>query len=92
MKLEDAIDESLLACNKGSETEIFQFLKVASNCVLPTYKERPTMFEVYQLLRAIGEQYHFTTDDNILMAQDIGNGDRLVELIVAYEVKENRNC
>ncbi|KAM7527521.1 hypothetical protein LguiB_030931 [Lonicera macranthoides] len=91
-KLEDAIDELLRACNKSYETEIFQFLKVACNCVLPTHKERPTMFEVYQLLRAIGERYHFTTDDDILMAQDIGNGDGLVELIVAREVKENHNC
>ncbi|GMI66328.1 BAK1-interacting receptor-like kinase 1 [Hibiscus trionum] len=83
-KLHDAIDTSLVA--KGVDNELFQFLKVACNCVLPPPKERPTMFEVYQLLRAIGERYHFTTDDEILMPSDVGDVDYLEELIVAREV------
>ncbi|KAJ0253940.1 inactive leucine-rich repeat receptor-like protein kinase [Hirschfeldia incana] len=57
-KLQEAIDKSLLG--KGKNDEIFKVLKVACNCVLPEVaKQRPTMFEVYQFLRAIGESYNF---------------------------------
>ncbi|KAL3517907.1 hypothetical protein ACH5RR_020496 [Cinchona calisaya] len=82
-KLHDAIDQSLVA--KGYDSELFQFLKVACSCVMPAPKERPTMFEVYQLLRAIGERYNFTTDDDILMLSENGDADQLQELIVARE-------
>ncbi|KAK2966618.1 hypothetical protein RJ640_025303 [Escallonia rubra] len=85
-KLQDAIDKSL--ANKGYDGELFQVLKVACNCVQLAHKERPSMFEVYQLLRAIGERYHFTTDDEILMASDLDTTDH-IELIVARESKEN---
>ncbi|CAI8608291.1 unnamed protein product [Vicia faba] len=81
-KLHDAIDESLV--NKGDDNELFQFLKVACNCVSETPKERPTMFEVYQFLRAIGSKYNFTTEDEILIPEDIGI-DNMDELIVARE-------
>ncbi|KAJ7950594.1 Receptor-like kinase [Quillaja saponaria] len=84
-QLQDAIDKSLLG--KGVDGELFQFLKVACNCVLPTFKERPTMFEVYQFLRAIGGRYNFTADDEILMPSDTSNADNIGELIVAREVK-----
>ncbi|PQM33481.1 putative inactive leucine-rich repeat receptor-like protein kinase [Prunus yedoensis var. nudiflora] len=73
---------------KGVNEELFQFLKVACNCVVLTPKERPTMFEVYQLLRAIGEKYNFTVDDDIMMPTDIGDGEGRGELIVAREMKE----
>ncbi|GMP90121.1 hypothetical protein CsSME_00041392 [Camellia sinensis var. sinensis] len=86
-QLQDAIDNSLVG--KGCDAELFQFLKVACNCVVPAHKERPTMFEVYQLLRAIGERYNFTTDDEILMPSDSSNADFIEELIVAREVKAN---
>lgn len=82
-KLQDAIDESLVG--EDVNTELFQFLKVACNCVLPAPKERPTMFEVYQLLRAIGGRYNFTTEDEILVPTDIGYADNLEELIVSRE-------
>ncbi|XWS47125.1 hypothetical protein CRYUN_Cryun14cG0126100 [Craigia yunnanensis] len=87
-KLQDAIDTSLVG--KGVDSELFQFLKVACNCVLPPPKERPTMFEVYQLLRAIGERYNFTTEDEILMPSDTGDADYIEELIVAREVNEKK--
>ncbi|KAJ6710901.1 BINDING PROTEIN putative-RELATED [Salix koriyanagi] len=86
-QLKDAVDTSL--AGKGVDNEIFQFLKVACRCVLPTPKERPAMLEVYQLLRAIGMQYHFTIEDEILMPSDTGGADYMEELIVAREVKEN---
>ncbi|KAK7382770.1 hypothetical protein VNO80_01830 [Phaseolus coccineus] len=82
-KLHDAIDESLV--NKDVDSELFQFLKVACNCVLPNPKERPTMFEVYQFLRAIGARYNFTADDEILVPTDNGDADNMDELIVARE-------
>eukprot|EP00262_Sarcandra_glabra_P010251 TRINITY_DN2528_c0_g1_i1.p1 TRINITY_DN2528_c0_g1~~TRINITY_DN2528_c0_g1_i1.p1 ORF type:complete len:621 (+),score=94.89 TRINITY_DN2528_c0_g1_i1:744-2606(+) len=84
--LQDAIDKSLIG--KGYDGELFQFLKVACICVLPTPKERPTMFEVYQLLRALGERYHFTADDEIMMPMDTGDGDYPDELIVALEMEK----
>ncbi|KAG8371648.1 hypothetical protein BUALT_Bualt13G0110000 [Buddleja alternifolia] len=82
-KLHDAIDTSL--SGKGFDSKIFQFLKVACSCILPGHKKRPTMFEVHQLLRAIGQRYDFTTEYDILMVNEActGDEDQVVELIVA---------
>jgi len=82
-KLHDVIDESLVG--NGVDQELFQFLKVACNCVSEMPKERPTMFEVYQLLRAIGINYNFTAEDEIMLPVDSGDADNLEELIVARE-------
>ncbi|KAJ1262920.1 hypothetical protein BS78_09G145500 [Paspalum vaginatum] len=81
--LQDAIDKSLIG--KDTDGELMQFLKVACSCTLATPKERPTMFEVYQLLRAIGEKYHFTADDDLVLPplSSDGDGVTLDELIVA---------
>lgn len=79
--LQTAIDKSLLG--KGFDGKLNQFLRVACNCVSPNPKDRSTMFEVYQLLRAIGERYHFTTDDEIMLSPTTGEADFLDELIVA---------
>ncbi|KAK2635102.1 hypothetical protein Ddye_029894 [Dipteronia dyeriana] len=84
--LPTAIDKSLLG--NGFENELNQFLRVACNCVSPTAKERPTMFEVYQLLRAIGERYNFTTDEEITpLPSHSGDANFPDELIVAEEAK-----
>ncbi|XP_047313711.1 probably inactive leucine-rich repeat receptor-like protein kinase At5g48380 [Impatiens glandulifera] len=80
-KLQDTIDKSLLG--KGNDGEVFQFLKVACNCVQLNPKERPTMFEVYQFLRAIGDPYNLTTEDEVLMISDVGDTGGIDELIVA---------
>lgn len=82
-KLQDAIDTPLVG--KGDDSELFQFLKVACSCVLPGHKERPSMFEVYQLLRAIGQRYDLTSEDDLVMLQDAGGADSMVELIVARD-------
>lgn len=83
-KLHDAIDTPLVG--KGHDSELFQFLKVACSCVLPGHKERPTMFEVYQLLRAIGQRYDFTTEDDLLtLPEGGGSAEGVIELIVARE-------
>lgn len=87
-KLQEAIDTPLVG--KGYDSEVFQFLKVACSCVIPGPKERPTMFEVYQLLRAIGERYNFTTEEDIMLLSDTtGDADFIEELIVAREVMEH---
>uniref|UniRef100_M4DW11 Protein kinase domain-containing protein n=1 Tax=Brassica campestris TaxID=3711 RepID=M4DW11_BRACM len=80
-KLHEATDRSLVG--KGVDDEIFKVLKVACNCVLPEVaKQRPTMFEVYQFLRAIGESYNFTTEDDILVPSESGEADFIEEMIV----------
>ncbi|KAK4408731.1 putative inactive leucine-rich repeat receptor-like protein kinase [Sesamum angolense] len=82
-RLQDAIDASLVG--KGFDSELFQFLKIACRCVLPGPKERPSMFELYQLLRAVGQHYEFTTEDDVLVISDTEDADQLVELIVARD-------
>ncbi|CAL9764567.1 unnamed protein product [Musa acuminata subsp. burmannicoides] len=79
--LQDAIDKSVIG--KDYDSELLQFMKVACACALSGPKERPTMFEVYQLLRAIGEKYHFTADDDIFLPPLSIDADNLDELIVA---------
>ncbi|CAO2818953.1 unnamed protein product [Amaranthus hypochondriacus] len=81
--LKHAIDKSLLA--KGVDHELVQFLKVAYNCISSNPKERPSMFEVYQLLRAIGERYHFSVDAGIMLPTDDGGADDIRELMVAQD-------
>jgi len=54
----EAVDPSIQ--DTVVEDEILQILKVAMSCVSAEPKERPSMFEVYQLLRAIGEKYNYT--------------------------------
>ncbi|KAK9944536.1 hypothetical protein M0R45_010097 [Rubus argutus] len=83
-QLTDAIDKTLVG--KGVDEEVFQFLKVACNCVVPNAKERPTMFEVFQLLRAIGEKYNFTIEEE--MSTPSNTADCAGELIVAREMME----
>ena len=58
----DVIDKSLVA--KGYDGEIFQFLKIAFNCVQPCPDQRPTMLEVCETLRAIRERYGLTVKDD----------------------------
>ncbi|XP_071715762.1 probably inactive leucine-rich repeat receptor-like protein kinase At5g48380 [Rutidosis leptorrhynchoides] len=80
----DSIDESLR--EKRYVDEVYQFLKVACSCVVPGPKERPSMFEVYQLLRAIGEHYHFSADDDEVLMMPSYTGDAgHIELIVARD-------
>lgn len=83
-RVQEAIDVSLKG--KGFDDELVQFLRVACVCVLPAPKERPTMYEVYQLLRAIGEKYNLTDqNDELPFFIDSKDGDYTSELIVAVE-------
>jgi hypothetical protein len=49
-------------------------------------RERPTIFDGYQFLRAIGGKYTFTTENGILVPEDISDNN-MEELIVAREGK-----
>ncbi|KAJ3683328.1 hypothetical protein LUZ60_013555 [Juncus effusus] len=82
--LVEAVDRDLIG-NSDFVGEVMQILKVACACVLPAHKERPTMFEVYQLLRAIGEKYHFssTGGEDVILTERNGDDDSVQELIVA---------
>ncbi|KAF8394000.1 hypothetical protein HHK36_020202 [Tetracentron sinense] len=65
--LYDAVDKSLIG--KGYDGEIFQFLKVACNCVQPSPNERPTMLEVCQILKTVGERCDLMIEDpEVLMS------------------------
>ena len=67
---------------KDNNAELLQCMKFACSCVLSSPKERPTVFEVYQLLRAVGEKYHFSAADDELTMQP-QNANPEDELIVA---------
>ncbi|BBN00640.1 hypothetical protein MPTK1_2g00800 [Marchantia polymorpha subsp. ruderalis] len=76
-----AIDKSLTGADKDDEQ--MQFLKIGASCVVPEPKERPSMYEVFHMLRAIGEKYHFTDhNDEIPLAPNTGDLDEK-ELIVS---------
>lgn len=83
-RVQEAID-SLLS-GRGVDDELVQFLRVGCACVLSAPKERPTMYEVYQLLRAIGEKYAFTDqNDEIPLCTESGDTQYTDELIVTRE-------
>ena len=67
---------------KDNNAELLQCMKFACSCVISSPKERPTVFEVYQLLRAVGEKYHFSAADDELSMQP-QNANTEDELIVA---------
>lgn len=86
--VKDAIDGSLIG--KGFDNELFQFLKLACSCVSVEPKERPSMFEVYQLLSTIGEHYHFSYEGDFVLPPDDDDGvEDLKELIVIREETTN---
>ncbi|XXG89438.1 hypothetical protein AAC387_Pa12g1431 [Persea americana] len=63
-----AKDSSLVG--RLCDGEIVTFLKAAFACVVSCPENRPTMLEVYQLLRAIGARYGFIDEDEGLMQSD----------------------
>lgn len=82
--VQEAIDKSLIG--RGQDDELLQVLKVACACVLSPHKERPSMYEVYHLLRAIGERYNFSDqNEDILLVSGMADADYSNELIVSTE-------
>lgn len=74
--VEEALDMSLKG--GGYDNELNQFLRVACACVMRNPKERPSMYEVYQLLRAIGEKFNITDDELAVFAVDVDETDELI--------------
>ncbi|MCO5583993.1 hypothetical protein L7F22_037911 [Adiantum nelumboides] len=79
-RVEEALDMSLKG--GGFNTELNQFLRIACACVVRNPKERPTMYEVYQLLKAIGEKFNITEDESAVFVDEV-NEDETDELVVA---------
>ncbi|KAF8390311.1 hypothetical protein HHK36_024836 [Tetracentron sinense] len=61
-RMKDAIDKSLRG--RGHDDDILQFLKVACTCVVSRPKDRPSMYQVYQSLKSIGEDHSFSEQDD----------------------------
>ncbi|KAG0626807.1 hypothetical protein M758_2G153100 [Ceratodon purpureus] len=56
----DALDSTLRG--KGADEEMLQVLKIGWSCVNATARERPSMYEVSGLLRAVGQRYSFSDE------------------------------
>ncbi|KAI3412302.1 Protein kinase domain-containing protein [Psidium guajava] len=70
----DVIDRSI--SGRGHDDEILQFLKVACSCVVPRPKDRPSMYQIYESLRIIGEKHGFSEADDefpLIFKQDSDN-------------------
>jgi serine/threonine protein kinase len=61
---DEAMDKTLKT--KGFDNELGQILRIACRCIHPIPKERPTMYETHQMLRAIGQKYNLTDNDDFL--------------------------
>ncbi|KAF8096684.1 hypothetical protein N665_0303s0009 [Sinapis alba] len=63
-RIADAFDEDIR--EKGHDEEILKFVEVACHCVAPRPKERWSMFQAYQSLKAMAEKqgYSFTEQDD----------------------------
>ncbi|KAL1223252.1 Inactive LRR receptor-like serine/threonine-protein kinase BIR2 [Cardamine amara subsp. amara] len=63
-RITDAFDENIRG--KGHDEEILKFVEIACNCVTSRPKERWSMFQAYQSLKAIAEKqgYSFTEQDD----------------------------
>ncbi|KAI4382562.1 hypothetical protein MLD38_008512 [Melastoma candidum] len=61
-RTKDVIDRSIRG--RGQDDEITQFLRVACSCVVSRPKDRPSMFQVYDSLRNIGENHGFSEPDD----------------------------
>ncbi|GKV51617.1 hypothetical protein SLEP1_g58252 [Rubroshorea leprosula] len=80
------VDKSLMG--QGFDQEIFQFLKVALDCVQPYPDQRPTMLQLYKKLAAIGKRHGLSTDSEVLthhgetstLQRDECNEDEIVEV------------
>lgn len=58
----DAIDRSLRG--RGYDDEITKVMRVACSCVVSGLKDRPSMLQVYESLKTIGEKHGFSELDD----------------------------
>lgn len=61
-QMKDVIDQPIHG--RGQDDEIMQFLRVACSCVVSRPKDRPSMIQVYESLRSIGEKHGFLEPDD----------------------------
>ncbi|KAL7166133.1 hypothetical protein ACSBR2_036918 [Camellia fascicularis] len=65
----------------GFDDEIFQLLSIACKCVQPFAEQRPTMLQVYQTMRAIGERHGLVDDSGMWKQTEIATAsERNVEI------------
>ncbi|KAI8004017.1 putative leucine-rich repeat receptor-like protein kinase [Camellia lanceoleosa] len=67
--LQDVVDDSLIGL--GFDGEIFEFINIACKCVQSVPEQRPTMLEVYQTMRAIGEKHGLVDDSEMWKETEI---------------------
>ena len=56
----DAVDKAI--CGKGHDEGIYQFLKIACNCVIARPKDRWSMYKTYQSLKTIASEHHVLSE------------------------------
>ncbi|KAM4113609.1 hypothetical protein ACJW30_04G008800 [Castanea mollissima] len=77
--LYNVIDKSLIG--RGFDGEIFEFLRIACTCLNPFPSKRPTMFELYNTIRTLGERYGITNDSQILRQSEIATASTSNEIV-----------
>ncbi|GFY91271.1 hypothetical protein Acr_07g0014670 [Actinidia rufa] len=86
-RLEDVVDNSLIGL--GFDSEIFQFLSIARKCVESFPDQGPTMPEVYQTMRVIGEKHGLVDDFEMSKQTDqIASASKLAlnQIVASWKV------
>ena len=53
----------------GFDNEIFQLLRIASDCIKPLSCQRPTTLELYHVISILGENYGLINNDTEILRQ-----------------------
>ncbi|KAJ7974478.1 Inactive receptor kinase [Quillaja saponaria] len=61
-RVKDSIDKAI--CGRGHDEEIVQFVRIASNCVVSSPKDRWSMYQVYQSLKSMSKDHGFSEQDD----------------------------
>jgi hypothetical protein len=77
----DALDATLKG--KGVDEEMLQVLKIGWSCVNATARDRPSMYEVSGLLRAVGQRYSFSDEYDEFPELNLESERRESKLIVS---------
>ncbi|XP_050258432.1 probably inactive leucine-rich repeat receptor-like protein kinase At5g48380 [Quercus robur] len=77
--LYSVIDKSLIG--RGFDGEIFQFLRIACDCLNFFPSQRPTMFELYNTVSTLGERYGITNDSELLRQTEIATASTSNEIV-----------
>ena len=77
--LYSVIDKSLIG--QGFDGEIFQFLRIACNCLNLFPSQRPTMFELYNTVSTLGKRYGIANDSELLRQTEIATTSTSNEIV-----------